>query len=202
MIFVLSKSRKTELYRKAVHLSSLWMPMFIAAAPRNWSIVLFGLLTLLDLAVEYTAWQKSTVIGVWFRRLFIKTLRSREIGRGEFVASGSVYVLAAAFAVSVCFSPKAAAAAMSVMLISDSCAALVGKFFGVFRFNNGKSAEGTLAFFISAAAVVSFFFPGISPLVAGNAALSATAVEFFEREIGIDDNLAIPLCAGFWLNLI
>lgn len=37
-----SKAIKTELYRKAVHLSSLWMPLFIFTAPRNWSILLFS----------------------------------------------------------------------------------------------------------------------------------------------------------------
>ena len=48
-----SKAIKTELYRKAVHLSSLWMPLFIFTAPRNWSILLFFTLLAANLFVEY-----------------------------------------------------------------------------------------------------------------------------------------------------
>lgn len=201
MQIVLSKSLKTELYRKGVHLSSLWMPLFILLADRGWSMVLFSVLLLLNIGVEYAAYHKAAVIGGLFRRMFIKTLRNREIRRTEFVPSGSVYILAAALAVSVCFSPRAAAAAMSIMLVADSAAALVGKFFGTRRFSNGKSAEGTCAFFISAAGVIVMFFPGISPAVLCLAALAATAAEFYEGKIRIDDNFAIPLISGFILNL-
>ena len=50
-----SRAIKTELYRKAVHLSSLWMPLFIFTAPRNWSILLFFTLLAANLFVEYAA---------------------------------------------------------------------------------------------------------------------------------------------------
>lgn len=197
-----SKSLKTELYRKAVHLSSLWMPLFILLAPRNWSIILFAGLLVIDLLVEYAAYQKKSFIGTLFRRMFIKTLRNREVSCSRFTPSGSVYILAAALTVSVCFAPYAAAAAMSVVLISDTSAALCGKFWGRYRFYNGKSAEGTSAFFISAVLVIAFYFPGVSLAIICAAALLATATEFFEKEISIDDNYAIPLVVGFVLNLI
>lgn len=198
----MSKSLKTELYRKAIHLSSLWMPLFILIAERRWSIILFSVLLILNLIVEYTAYHKTAVIGSLFRRMFIKTLRGKEISRTHFVPSGSVYILAAALVVSTCFSPAAAAAAMSIMLIADSNAAVFGKFFGTVRFYNNKSAEGTLAFFVSALLVIIFFFPGISPLITLTTALLATAAEFFEKELKIDDNFTIPLISGFILNLI
>lgn len=202
MFAIKSKSLKIELYRKAVHLSSLWMPMLIMFCSRNFCIILFFTLVVLNIVVEYSAYQKTAVIGGMFRRMFIKTLRNKEINRTSFVPSGSVYILAAALFVSVCFSAKAAAAAMCIVLIADSNAALIGKFFGTFRFANGKSVEGTMAFFISAVLVCLFFFPAISPLVVYLTAALVTAAEFFERKTGIDDNLAIPMVSGFVLNLI
>lgn len=110
MSVVLSKSLKTELYRKAVHLSSLWMSLFILWADRNVSIVTFSLLLALNLIVEYAAYRKTAVVGDLFRRMFIRTLRNREVCRERFVPSGSVYILAAALIVSVCFTSRAAAA--------------------------------------------------------------------------------------------
>ncbi len=202
MSVALSKSLKTELYRKAVHLSSLWMPLLILQAPRNWSVMLFALLLMINLFVEYAAYQKNSFVGTLFRRMFIRTLRGKEICRREFVPSGSIYVLAGALTVSVCFSPLAAAAAMSVMLIADTAAALCGKFFGSVRFANGKSMEGTLAFFACAVLIISFFFPEISPAVSWTAAAMAAAAEFFEGRLKIDDNFSIPLVTGFVLNLI
>ena len=202
MFALKSKSVKTELYRKAIHLSSLWMPMVIMLCPRNFCIVLFAVLTALNIIVEYAAFQKTTFFGTLFRKMFIKTLRNKEINHTTFVPSGSIYILAAALLVSVCFLPKAAAAAMCIVLIAYSCAALIGKFFGTFRFSNGKSVEGTTAFLVSAILICRFFFPAISPAALCLTAFLATAAEFFENKTGIDDNLSVPLISGFILNLV
>lgn len=202
MIALSSKSFKTELYRKSVHLSSLWMPMLILSLSRNACIVLFSALLLADLVVEYSAYNKTAVIGNLFRRMFIKTLRNREISREGFVPSGSVYIMMAAVIVSVCFNSLAAAAAMCVMLVADSSAALVGKFCGTFRFYNGKSLEGTAAFFVSAFAVVSCFYADAPLIMVVFVAAMTTAAEFFEKELKVDDNFTIPLVCGFLLNLI
>lgn len=202
MLSALPKSLKTELYRKSVHLSSLWIPAFIVLAGKNLSIMLFAVLFLINLAVEYSAYQKSGVVGRLFRRTFIKTLRNKEVGRNHFVPSGSVYVLFAALVTSACYAPLAAAAAMSVMLISDTCAALVGKFLGSIRFYNGKSAEGTFAFWVSAFLVVNLFFPAAPLLLLFGASAAACLAEFFEAELKVDDNFAIPVVCGFLLNLL
>lgn len=202
MFALKSKSLKTELYRKAVHLSSLWMPLFISVYSRNLCILVFSTLLVLNLFFEYAAYRKTPLIGAIFRRIFIKTLRNEEIKRTEFVPSGSVYILAAALLVSVCFSTKAAVAAMCIVLISDSLAALIGKFFGSFRFSNGKSVEGTLTFLISTLLISRFFFPAVSPFTIFLAAILTTLAEFFENKTRIDDNLSVPLVSGFILNLI
>ena len=201
MSVVKSKSLKTALYRKAVHLSSLWIPAVIMFYSRNFCIVLFAGLLSIDIIAEYSACKRRG-IGKLFRRMFIKTLRNGEVARTRFVPSGSVYILSAALFVSVCFSQRAAAAAMSIVLTADACAALVGRFFGTFRFSNGKSVEGTAAFLVTAVLLVRFFFPAASVFAVCLTALLATAAEFFESKTGTDDNFSIPLVSGFILNLI
>lgn len=201
MNVTISKSLQTELYRKAVHLSSLWMLLFILMVNRNISILLFLSLFLVNLAVEYAAYRKVPVVGGWFRRLFFKTLRRKEVVVHQFTPSGSIYVLLAALILSVCFVPAAAAAALAVMLVSDTAAALVGKIFGTIRFANGKSIEGTVAFFITACLILSACVLKCPWSVLIIIALLATLAEFFENELQVDDNLSIPLVVGFSLNL-
>ena len=67
-----SKAIKTELYRKAVHLSSLWMPLFIFTAPRNWSILLFFTLLAANLFVEYAAYQRRPLSVCCLKRCLSK----------------------------------------------------------------------------------------------------------------------------------
>lgn len=202
MSITISKSLKTELYRKAIHLSSLWMPMVMLLCNKNFCIALFLGLLLINLLIEHAAYCKYPIIGSLFRRMFIKTLRHKEVVRDKFVPSGSVYILAAAFMVSVCYTQQAAAAAMSVVLISDSFAAVCGKLYGTVKFCNGKSLEGTLAFVVTAVGVVWFFFPALSWLTILFVALVAAFVEFFEKTLEIDDNFSIPAMVGFFLNLV
>lgn len=202
MFAIKSKSLKTELYRKAVHLSSLWMPLLMLLVNRNWCIVVFSVLLVVNYMVELASFYKVPVVGTVFRKLFIKTLRGHEISRDQFVPSGAVYVLAAALSVVVCYNARAAATAMAVMLIADSCAALFGKTFGTYRFLNNKSVEGVLAFFISAMMVIRFSYPSSSEGMILVACVLATAAEFFEKKLKIDDNFSIPLVCGFILNLL
>ena len=76
-------------------------------------------------------------------RLFVRTLRGKEIKKDRFCPSGASYVLAAAVLCVLCFPKEAAVVAMTVMLVSDSCAAVFGKIWGTRRLRNRKSLEGT-----------------------------------------------------------
>ena len=197
----ISKTLQTELYRKALHLSSLWMPLFVGLADRNICILLFLFLLAGDLAVEYAAYRKMPAIGGLFRRMFFKTLRPKEVLQNKFVPSGSVYILLSALICSVCFARTAAVVALTVMLVSDTCAALSGRLFGAFRFANGKSAEGAAAFFVSAFIILSALAVKVPLPAAVFIAAGAAAAEFWEDRLKIDDNLSVSLITGFMLNL-
>ena len=122
-----NKSFRRELARKSIHLSSLWIPALIYFAHPGVSIMLFAILFLGDALLEYGNFKKWRWARRTFGLLFFKTLRNKERIRTKFQVSGSMYVLAAAIICTLLFSKPIAAIALTVMLISDTCAALFGK---------------------------------------------------------------------------
>ena len=196
-----TKNFRYEMYRKLIHLSSLWMPLFIFWVPKVWACLLFATVLVADLITEYANYKRYKWARKTFGRLFFKTLRTGETSHRRFLPSGSVYVLTAAFLCALLFSKEIAALSLSVMLISDSCAALVGKKFGQHKIYKQKSLEGTLAFFISALIINGLFYP----LVTFNftslfACLAASTAELWEDKFKIDDNLSVPLIIGAILS--
>jgi dolichol kinase len=100
-------------------------------------------------------------------------------------------------------SPMLCAIAVMVLGVADPMAALVGRRFGRVKLLHGRSLEGTLGFFFSAAAVsfavLRVFHAGSLGLVpalvvAGSAALAGALTELFSFRI--DDNFSIPLSAA------
>lgn len=199
----LEKSYKKELYRKSIHLSSLWIPLVLYFANPGISVMLFGFLFVLDALCEYGNYKKWHWMRKIFGRLFHKTLRAKETKRIFFQCSGSLYVLLAAIACILLFSRQIAVIAMTVMLVSDTMAALIGKAFGTRKLYHGKSLEGTTAFFLSALIINMLFEPIFHFTYAGVlACFAATAAEMFEDKTEIDDNLSIPLVIGIILTLL
>ncbi len=198
-----NKSFRRELARKSIHLSSLWIPALIYFAHPGVSVMLFAILFLCDALLEYGNFKKWRWARRTFGFLFFKTLRNKERVRTRFQVSGSMYVLAAAIICTLLFSKPVAAIALTVMLISDTCAALFGKAFGTRKLYKSKSLEGTLAFFLSALFVNMLYEPIFHFTYAGVlACFAATAAEMFEDKIEIDDNLSIPLFVGIILSIL
>lgn len=199
----IDKSLKKEFYRKAIHLSSLWIPLFIYLAHPGVSVTLFGLLLAGDLILEYANFKRYPWARLLFGKLFAKTLRNKETVRARFEATGSMYVLAAAIICTILFSKPIAVIALSVMLISDTAAALFGKAYGSRKLYKNKSLEGTTAFFVSAL-IVNMVCAPLYPFGAASviACVAATLVEMFEDKLEIDDNFSIPVVVGIILSFL
>lgn len=197
-----SKSFQKEWRRKAVHLSSLWIPAFIYFAHPGTSVSLFALLLLGDVVIEYANFKHYRWARQSFGKLFCRTLRQKETVRSRFQVSGSMYVLSAAILCTLLFAKPVAVIALTVMLVSDSFAALIGKAYGTRILYKNKSLEGTAAFFLSALAINMIAEP-ILPFSAVSvfACLAATTAEMFEDKLEVDDNLSIPLIIGFILTV-
>ena len=193
----LAKNLKKELYRKSIHLSSLWIPLFIYFVHPGVSIVFFSLLFVGNVLIEYGNYKKYPWARRTFGSLFFRMLRNKETTHGKFQVSGSLYVLLAAIACTLLFPQPVAVISLSVMLISDTSAALFGKAYGTRKLYKNKSLEGTVAFFLSALIVNMLCEPIYHFTYAGVIACAAASfAEMFEDKLEVDDNLSIPLVVG------
>lgn len=188
------KSFKKELLRKAIHLSSLWIPAAIYFMPK---IVLIPILIIIltgNIILEYGNFKKYSWARKSFGVLFFRTLRNKEMSRENFQFTGAIYVLTSAILCLCFFGKEVACIALTVMLICDSVAALVGRSIGKVKIYKNKTLEGTSAFFITAVVINLLFWPiypfGIKSIIA---CLIVTLAELYEDKIEIDDNLSVPM---------
>jgi len=197
-----------EVFRKLIHLSSLWMVALIWFFP--WPKLLlfyfFGTCLVLNLLCEYAYSYKVPVITPVYAFFFKNMLRG-EVRPGQWVVSGSPPVFAAAALVCLLFPQKIAAIALGVMLIADTAAALIGRRFGRHKTVNGKSIEGVVAFNIAGWAFSIGLLACAGQLtkwtVCGALAgvFLASLAELFEKQLHADDNLSIPLVSGALIAL-
>ena len=198
-----NKSFKKECLRKLIHLSSLWIPALIYFVEAPICIIIFATIFLGDIILEYGNYKKWHWARKTFGLLFYRALRNKELKRNKLQLSGGAYVMLAAIACTLLFQPNIAVVALSVMLISDTCAAIFGKAYGTRKLYKHKSLEGTTAFFVSAL-VIMVLCNIILPVTYASiiAACVATMAEVYEDKIEIDDNLSIPLSIGAILTLL
>ena len=189
-------SYRIELIRKAIHLTSLSIPVIYYFVSRTTALVV-----LIPIAVGFLSIDVARLyhpaIEEWFHTTFGWLLRRHEADKQKKRLNGATYILIAA-AICVALFPKfIVIASFSILIISDATAALVGKRFGKRRFL-GKTLEGSLAFLASALVVIAAtpklgYQPG-EYLIQAAAAMVGTIVEALPIEI--DDNLSIPLSIG------
>ncbi|HEX9657227.1 MAG TPA: SEC59/DGK1/VTE5 family protein [Bacteroidota bacterium] len=190
-----------ELFRKAIHLCSLSIPIAYYFMTRSTALSILVPLTVFVLFADI-ARMFFPGINTLFTKLFGWLLRAHERDENRRSLNGATYVLLSACLCILLFPKLIVIAAFSILIISDTVAALIGRKIGKRPFLK-KSLEGSAAFFCSAIVVV-LVAPKISYvpmeyLIGGLAALVGTVVE--ASGIGIDDNLSIPLSVGgvMWL---
>ena len=200
-----------EVFRKLIHLSSLWMVALIWFFPYPKMLLFYGfaICLILNLLCEYAySCQVRFITPVY--AFFFKNMLRGKIKRGQWVVSGSTPVFAAAALVTLLFPQQIAAIALGVMLLADTAAALIGRRFGKHKTVNGKSLEGVIAFCVTGSlwACLLLYFAGLLTVTTATGAvvgvILASIAELFEKQIRMDDNFSIPLISGFiiWLSTI
>jgi len=204
---------KAELVRKAIHACSLSIPVIYFFISRELALAILAPLTLfsivLDLARHY---HKPT--SELFYKGFKWMLRTHELDEKTKRFNGATNVLIAATLCVFIFPKVIFITAFTILIVSDSLAALVGRRWGKVKFFT-KSLEGSAAFFVSAVAVVIFastlrYTRVEHGIAAGDysvwigiaGAALGTIVEALPWRI--DDNLSIPFSVGalMWLLYI
>ncbi len=195
------ESYATEVVRKAIHLSSLAIPVVYYFISRSTALSILVPLTL-AFGLSDIARLLHPPTGRLYEKYIGFLLRNHERNDRGRRLNGATYVLLSATLCVFLFPKVIVITAFGIMIISDSSAALIGRKFGRHPFL-GKSFEGTAAFFISALAVVAVapkvhYLP-TEYLIGVGAALLGAVVEAFP--IAVDDNLTIPVSIGaaMWL---
>lgn len=192
---------KEEVLRKLVHLSSLWIPLLYLYT--NLEVLMIFLVPLVIMALVVDFGRKYIHSINKFVNIIIGPLmRNNEKDASSF--SGATFLLIGAIFTVILFKREIAIYSLTVLVISDTMAALVGRKFGKIKIFE-KSLEGSLSFFISAVLTYLFFqqFFGFSIALDKVifASLIGTITELFSKKLFLDDNLTIPIVMSLVISL-
>jgi dolichol kinase len=194
---------RDELVRKLIHLFSLSIPVIYYFIPQKDAIIILSILTFFALLLDLSRYFYPSIAKVFYS-IFGFMLRKHEVDLKKKNLNGATYVLISALLCVIIFPKIFFITGFSILIISDSMAALVGRKYGRHKFLS-KSLEGTLAFFISASIVV-LFTPKVEGLI------SEYLIGIFSAFVGAivenisfgfaDDNLSIPLSIGLTMWIL
>jgi dolichol kinase len=187
---------KYEIARKAIHLSSLSIVVIYCHISRDFALMLLLPLFLGFFLVDILK-NFFPPVTAWYHRNFGAMLREHELIGGKPHLNGATCITMSALLLVLFFPKVIAITAFSMVAISDTVAAIVGKIYGRHRFGD-KSLEGSAAFFISAL-IVAAIVPNLDIRAGIVMAITATVIEAFVIRIGwfkVDDNLTIPLLSA------
>jgi dolichol kinase len=179
---------RVEITRKIVHLVTLAIPIGYASLPEKTALVIVLLLFLGFLSVDLLRHYHPGMASLFQKYFFGKVLREEE----KPTLMGSTFFLFSTLLTILLFPKSIAIASILILILSDTCAALVGKGIGRVRIF-GKTLEGSAAFFLSSLLIV-WLYPHLNRFWGSAAALGATLIEILP--IQVDDNLTIPLVAS------
>lgn len=188
---------RDELVRKLIHLFSLSIPVIYYFIPTSTSITILFCFTIFAFIVDGGRFVSKSFAKIFYK-YFGFLLRKHELDKEKKNLTGATYVLLSALICALIFPKVIFVTAFTILIISDTMAALIGRKFGKRKFLR-KSFEGTLAFFISASIVV-LFTPKVGNfsmeyLIGFIAAFVGAVVENVSYGIA-DDNLSVPLSVG------
>lgn len=149
---------------------------------------------------------KSEGVKAFAQAIFGSVMRAHEVAEDTKHLSGASHMLIAACTCILFFPKLIAITAFSVLILSDTAAALVGRKYGKRSYiDKNKTVEGTLAFVVSGIVVVltvgmmgdmyepvpwEFYVAGIVGVVFG------AHVEAISKRMHWDDNFSVPLSVG------
>ncbi len=194
---------RDEVVRKLIHLCSLSIPIIYFFIPKTSAVIILSIVTFFALVIDLSRYF-SPEAGKVFYSFFGFLLREHELDTRKKNLNGATYVFISALICVIIFPKILFITAFSILIISDSLAALIGRKYGKHKFLS-KSLEGTLTFFISATIVV-LFTPKVEGLVSEYLiGIVAAAIGAIVENISFgfaDDNLSIPISIGLSLWLL
>lgn len=184
------RSLVRELVRKVFHLSGIFIvvgyTLLLNYTSQRMAMLAVTALLLMLLEIEYIRLEHKPRIAEAIQGF----LRHHEKTR----LSSAVFLVIACIIAFATFDYWVAFLAVSMAVFGDLACALVGKFFGRTKIYRNKTIVGTCAGFVMNMLVGVLTLPNFLILFAPMAFI-ASFVEVFTRKM--DDNLTVPLFAGF-----
>jgi dolichol kinase len=177
-----------EIKRKIVHLATLIIPVGYALTSEETVILFLVPFFLALLLVDLLRHFHSGVASLFRKYFFGRVLREEE--KPTFM--GSTYFIFSTILTILLFPKSIAIASILILILSDTAAALIGKWIGRIKIF-GKTLEGSMAFFLTSLLIV-WIYPNLSRFSGSLAALGAALIEILP--IKLNDNFTIPLVAG------
>ncbi len=202
-------SVKNEIKRKVLHLTGLSIPAVYLLFGRDVALAYVTVFLVVFIALEPLRIIEAIRDEIKRRLELIredsvatvenieKTIRSIERESERSGIAAHIYFTLAALIIIYFFLRDIAIGAITVATLGDSMAAIIGRAFGRHRFSNGKSLEGSLAYFLTALAVL---IPMFNWPVALVASVVGTLTEFYR--LPPDDNFSNQLLIAIALYLL
>lgn len=188
---------KNEVLRKSIHLCSLSIPVIYYFITEELALSILIPLALFSVVVDLGRYFIPSLKKPFYA-VFGFLLRDHEKNENNKKLNGATYVLLSAVIMILFFPKIIVVTAFTVLILSDTFAALIGRKFGKHKFLS-KSLEGTLTFF-----VIGIFIVIFAPKV--NGGLLEYLIGFIAVAVGTivenvsfgyaDDNLTIPISIG------
>lgn len=194
-------SYKQEIYRKLIHFSSLWIPVLYLY--NNTAFILKILLPLVVLSLSVDIARKySSKLNSLVQKIIGNLMRDNEVTSKNF--AGATHFFLSALLTILFFDKEIAIFALTVLVISDSFAALVGRKFGKIKIMD-KTLEGTIGFILSAIIIYYYYIAYCNFHLNFTQSMIAILIgalsELFSKTFRIDDNFIIPLSIAISLAL-
>ena len=183
-----------EVQRKFIHLAMAVIPFaYYYGLSKDIVIFICAFLSAGFLAADILR-MNFALARKYFLRIFSVLLRADEKKQ---TLTGATFLFLGMLAAVILFPKEAAVPALLIVCLADPAAALAGKRFGG-RIIFGKTLQGAFGFFVTASVIILFFtnyaWSGLA------VALLTAVLEFLP--VPLNDNLTIPIAAGFLLMLL
>ncbi len=187
-----------ETLRKAIHISSLLLPLsyrYLLGSNKRISFWVFLILAIISLIIDLLRLEQLH-FKRYFMRWFGQILRKHEYAG----FTGATFMMIAHLICITVFSADIAFLAMAFLAIGDTFAAIVGMNYGKRKFlGSKKSLEGSLGCFLSTFSFALIYSGTINPAVGFIGAVTATFAEAVN--LPVDDNFKIPLISGIVMTV-
>ena len=204
---------KGEVLRKSLHLTGLLVPASYFLFGKEITLIFISLAIIIFFIIEpYRVSNETTkkiiegikpllredTLNIVSKSIESIDRKIKEIAREEekIWIGAHIYFAISALLVVLFFPMNIAMGVLSAATVGDAFAAIAGIKWGRHKFKNGKSLEGSLAFFLSALIIYIFFLPWHQAICGS---LIGAIVELYN--LPPNDNFSNPLVMAFLIYL-